>query len=263
MPEIDNNIDKAKVRAAFERAADSYDELASLQHQICDRLATFLPDGNHTSQTRILDAGCGTGYGAELLQHSWPNASIVACDLAPAMVRKTIERGIEATCADIERLPFMEGSFDICWSSLTLQWCRLANAFPELYRVLAPEGVLTFSTLGPGTLHELEFAFEGIDPYRHVHPFSSIDEIKAALAAAGFCDVEITSEVWTTYHPDMKTLLSTIRGIGANHIAGNRRRTFMGKTRWRDAQARYATLRKDAGLPTSYTVIFGTAKKRA
>ncbi len=142
-----------------------------------------------------------------------------------------------------------------------MQWCDLALAFPELWRVLAKQGELVFSTLGPGTLHELEFAFKNVDPYRHVLPFSSIEEIRTSLANAGFSDISLRSEVWTTYHPDIKSLFESIRGIGANQLGASRRRSFMGKTAWRNVQARYTTLGQKEGLPTSYTVIFGSAKK--
>ena len=260
------DIDKTKVRTAFDRAAATYDVNAQFQHRICERLAAWLsiweiavPD-----RPRILDAGCGTGYGAELLRSSWPGAHITACDLSPAMLQKAIARGIDAICADLERLSFATSSIDFCWSSLTLQWCRPAIVFPELFRVIVPGGTLAFSTLGPGTLHELEFAFSGVDNYRHVLPFYGVDEIESALAAAGFSDIRIESETWTTHHPDLKTLFSSIRGVGANQAGSDSRRTLMGKTAWRNAVARYETLRgEDGQLPTSYTVYFARATKTA
>ncbi len=255
--------DKTKVRAAFDRAADTYDAFSHFQQRVCDHLLVSLSDRTRSPevQTRMLDVGCGTGYGADLLRRTRPDARIIACDLAPAMVQKTAERGIEATCADVEKLPFADGHFDICWSSLTLQWCDPIRAFSELWRVLANNGELVFSTLGPGTLHELEFAFKDIDQYCHVLPFFSIEQITSALNNAGFSKIELHAEVWSTYHQDMKSLLSSIRGIGANHLRGNRRRSLMGKTAWRNAQTRYAMLGTEEGLPTSYNVIFGTARK--
>ena len=259
------DIDKAKIRAAFERAAPSYDANAQFQHRICERLAAKLPSLGLaiSDQSCILDAGCGTGYGAELLLRSWPQAKLTACDLSPAMVRMARERGLDATCADLEQMIFAPASVDFCWSSLALQWCRPVLVFPEMARILAPGGKLAFSTLGPGTLHELEFAFSGVDNYRHVLSFSSASEIEAALAGAGFSGIRIESEIWTTHHADFKALFSSIRGIGAGQVGSDRRRTLMGKTAWRTAQARYETLRGQEGLPTSYTVYFGFAEKTA
>lgn len=260
MPEID----KSKVSAAFDRAAGAYDAMAQFQHSVCERLAATLPDMQTDMQPmRILDGGCGTGYGASLLRRHWPDALVVGCDLAPEMLRKTMARGIASVCGDLERLPFADASFDLAWSSLALQWCQPALAYAELQRVIAPGGRLMFSTLGPHTLHELESAFGGIDAHRRVLPFAAAAKVEMALAAAGFERIKIECENWITRHSDFKTLLATIRGIGANQIGGNRRRSMMGKTAWQAAQARYEALRDADGLlPATYEVVFGFAAKR-
>ena len=258
------DIDKTKVSAAFDRAAKAYDAMAQFQHSVCERLAATLPDRQAQSKPmRILDGGCGTGYGAALLRQHWPEALVVGCDLAPEMARKAKARGVACVCGDLEGLPFADASFDIVWSSLTLQWCQPVLAYAELQRVLAPGGLLVFTTLGPGTLHELETAFAGIDSHRRVLPFASAPQVEAALKVAGFERIKIKCENWVTRHSDFKTLLATIRGIGANQIGGNRRRSMMGKTAWQAAQARYDALRDDEGLlPATYEVVFGWAEKR-
>lgn len=257
MPEID----KSKVSAAFDRAAGAYDAIAQFQHRVCERMAAGLPAA---PAPRILDGGCGTGYGASLLLRHWPGALVAGCDLAPEMARKARARGVAAVCADLERLPFAAASFDLAWSSLALQWCQPRLAYAELLRVLAPGGRLMFSTLGPGTLHELEHAFGAIDTHRRVLPFDAPDQVEAALAAAGFERIRIVREPWVTRHSDLKTLLATIRGIGANQIGGDRRRSMLGKSAWQAAQQRYEALRgADGLLPATYEVLFAHAEKRA
>ena len=253
------DIDKSQVSAAFDRAASGYDAMATFQHEVCDRLATTLPE---PMPQRILDGGCGTGYGASLLRQRWPGALLVGCDLAPAMLRQAEVRGVAPVCGDLERLPFADASFDLVWSSLALQWCQPALAYAELQRVLAPGGLLVFATLGPGTLHELESAFASIDSHRRVLPFAPTEQVEAALAGAGFARFQVTSEPWVTRHTDFKALLATIRGIGANQIGGNRRQGMMGKSAWQTAQARYEALRDADGLlPATYRVVLGWAQK--
>lgn len=256
MPDIDKN----KVSAAFNRAANAYDAMAQFQHRVCERLAATLPG---ISPSRALDGGCGTGYGAELLHRHWPQALVVGCDLAPQMAHKTALRGFASVCGDLERLPFADASFDLAWSSLALQWCQPALAFAELQRVLAAGGQLLFSTLGPNTLHELESAFAGIDQHRRVLPFASAAQVESALAQAGFDQIQISSEPWVTRHPDFKTLLATIRGIGASQSGGNRRSGMMGKAAWQMVQTRYEALRDGGGwLPATYEVLLVSAQKR-
>src|ERR1700746_3698924 len=109
------DVDKNKVGAAFDRAATRYDAIAHFQHAVCDRLADMLPPLH--AGMRVLDGGCGTGYGAALIRQRRPDAVLIGCDIAPEMVRKTRERGFEAVIGDLECLPFADGSFDLVWSS--------------------------------------------------------------------------------------------------------------------------------------------------
>lgn len=257
-----SNIDKDKVRQAFDRAADQYDTTARFQYQVCQRLLDFLPPD--IIPERILDGGCGTGFGAEMLQQRWPRTHITGCDLSPEMVRKTNERSIEAICADLEALPFPDKQFDLIWSNLALQWCQPKLAYPELHRLLKASGKLVFTTLLPGTLHELETAFAGIDEHRHVLHFPTQNEVESTLASSGFGDIQMTTETWVTYHDDIRSLLTTIRGIGASHSGSERRRSLMGKNAWQKAMARYDAMKNEAGkLPTTYEVVFVQAKKTA
>ncbi|MBS1187254.1 MAG: putative biotin synthesis protein BioC [Burkholderiaceae bacterium] len=254
-------IDKLKVGAAFDRAAAGYDAIARFQHDVCARLSTYLPTG--FAPARILDGGCGTGYGAQLLQQRWPDAAITGCDLSPEMVRQTQARGIAAICGDLEQLPFANASFELAWSSLALQWCQPARAFAELRRVLAPGGTLAFTSLASGTLHEIETAFAGIDQHRRVLPFTTAAATESALAAAGFTHIRVVQERWITRHADFHALLATIRGIGAGHTGSDRRRSMMGKAAWQTAQARIEAMRgADGLLPTTYEVLFALAEKK-
>ena len=73
-------------------------------------------------RTRVLDVGCGTGAQTVVLADSSP-ARIVAVDNHPpfidALNRKAHELGIadrlEARVADMRRLDFADGSFDLIW----------------------------------------------------------------------------------------------------------------------------------------------------
>jgi malonyl-CoA O-methyltransferase len=61
------------VRAAFDKAADAYDAVASVQRAACDRLlASPRPS---LRPPRILDAGCGTGYALAGLHQRFPPPS--------------------------------------------------------------------------------------------------------------------------------------------------------------------------------------------
>lgn len=161
---------------------------AVVQHyRVCDRLlATLVARSTFdtTPPTHILDAGCGTGYGAGLLRQRWPQAEITGVDFAPAMLGQARAQLSTGAAGDIEHLPFADARFELWWSSLTIQWCDAARVFAEAHRVLRPGGRLALSTLATETFHELRSAFSGIDAHRHTLPFSDPEAIGAALAGS-------------------------------------------------------------------------------
>jgi len=257
-------VDKSRVAAAFDRAASDYDGIARFQHTVCDTLIGLLPAfaPDMPAPEMVLDGGCGTGYGAALLSRYWPQSTITGCDLSLEMLRLARGKNINAVCADLEKLPFPDATFDFVWSSLALQWCSTPDVYTELYRILSGKGALLFATLGPGTLAELDFAFGAMDDHPHVRSFSTAEETGAALEKTGFTDIMIECETRTVRFPDFHTFLMSVRGIGANQVGGERRRAMMGKTAWKRVQERYETLRgTDGMLPATYELVFGFARR--
>lgn len=94
--------------------------------------------------SRVLEAGCGTGYLSALLQaeRGWP---MVPLDLSPEGLRYTRELGLrQPVQADICRLPFPSSSFDLALSMdvfVHLERGAERTAVAELARVLQPGGL--------------------------------------------------------------------------------------------------------------------------
>ena len=128
---------KQRVRDSFERAAATYDQAAVVQRQVCDRLLDEFASSNRPF-THILDAGCGTGYGARLLRARWPSVHITGVDFAPSMLGIANCDTDACFAADIESLPFGDASFDLWWSSLTIQWCDTDRVFRKRHECSDP-----------------------------------------------------------------------------------------------------------------------------
>jgi len=257
-------MEKHLIRRAFDRAAQSYDQAADLQRQVCDALLDLLqPHPPSLAPGHLLDAGCGTGYGADLLTRHYPGRPLVLLDFAPAMLARarTVASNAQAVCADLEHLPLANSGTALYWSSLAVQWCDLSRVLREAARVLAPGGQLAFSTLGPGTFAELAEAFSGIDSHRHVLPFSPPATCGEALLGAGFQELRVERRTFQVYYPDLRSLLRAIKDIGANQVGGTRRAGFLGKAAWQTVEARYESHRSEEGLPATYDVVLCTAIK--
>lgn len=250
---------KARIRAAFDRAAGSYDTAAGIQRQIADHLLARLADA--PPPRRVLDAGCGTGYGARQLRARWPGAELVAADFAPAMLAHARAATGLAVAADIEALPLRHASVDLWWSSLAVQWCAPERVFAEAARVLVPDGRLALSTLGPDTFAELRTAFAGIDGHRHTIDFAAPEILCDTLAAQGFHDIHLARRAVPAHYPDLRTLLGAIKAIGANTVGDGRRDGMMGRAAWRAANAAYEAFRTPQGLTATYDALLVTARR--
>jgi malonyl-CoA O-methyltransferase len=273
----DAGIDKKEVARAFGRAAETYDAHAVLQREVMTRLAERLALMD-IAPSRIVDAGCGTGLGLNLLQARYPSAECIGLDLALPMLHRARSRegsnrlpdfirrflpGVSRrayVCADIERLPFKKSSIDLLWSSLALQWASDTEAaFRELHRAISPNGLLLFATFGPDTLKELRRAFAQVDDGTHVSRFLDMHDIGDMLVHAGFQHPVMEMEMLTLTYSDLKRLLRDLKGIGAHNAASGRARGMMGKLAWQKLEQAYETERSAGRLPATYEIIYGHA----
>jgi malonyl-CoA O-methyltransferase len=125
-------------------------------------------------------------------------------------------------CADAEALPIADGRIDLIYSNLTLQWCNdTERTLREFKRVLAPGGLLLFTTLGPDTLSELRQSWADADALPHVNRFLDLHDIGDALLRSGFSDPVMDRENLTLTYPDTRRLMQDLKQIGAqNKIQG-------------------------------------------
>lgn len=250
---------KRAVRKAFDRAADAYDAVATVQRSASDHLLAMVA-AQTLQPRRIVDAGCGTGYALTGLQQRFPDADLIALDFAPAMLRRHAPGLAWPLCADLERLPLADASIDAIWSSYALQWCHPRRALPELARSLRPGGQLWIATLGPGTLHELRDAFRLVDSHEHVLPFQPPEVVEDAAEDAGLRILASERDTLQAWAPDLRGLLSDIKTLGAHHT-GAARRAPLGKTAWHKLVKAYEMHRTPAGLPASYDTFWLLAEK--
>ncbi len=253
------------VRASFERAAASYDAAAVLQHEVGHRLLGRL-EWMRLAPRTIADLGCGTGRQTAGLGARYPEAGVVALDLAEGMLREArrCDPGGNAAawvCGDLAELPFADRSVDLLFSNLALQWCLDPGAvFAELRRVLRPGGLLLFSTFGPDTLGELRASWAEVDGRNHVNAFFDLHDLGDALVRARLADPVMDCEHLTLTYPDVVTLMRDLKAIGAHNVTAGRPRGLTGRRALATLADAYATFRRpDGTLPATYEVVYGHA----
>lgn len=259
-----NTIDKLQARRAFNRAATTYDAVAELQYEIGDRLIERL-DYVRLQPARILDLGAGTGFFSAALLKRYRKADIVALDVAENMLRQVQARGgwfrkPRCVCADAETLPFADDSFQLIFSNLMLQWSvDLEQTFMELRRVLAPGGLLMFTTFGPDTLMELRASWEKVDGFTHVNTFIDMHDVGDSLVSTRWAEPVMDSERITVTYRQLGTLMQDLKQIGAHNVTHGRPAGLTGRQRMQQLAEAYEAFREDGVLPASYEVVYGHA----
>jgi malonyl-CoA O-methyltransferase len=267
-------VDKRLVRRSFEQAAATYDAAAALQNEVCRRMLARL-DYIKLEPAAILDAGSGTGNAAAGLLAGYPRARVIALDLALAMARRSRDRRrwwrrifdrrgprLAAVCGDMEQLPFAAGAIDMVWSNLALQWAGdPRRAFAEMHRVLAPGGLLMFSSFGLDTLKELRAAFEGVDGHTHVHRFLDMHDLGDMLVAAGYADPVMDMEHVTLTYADAASLMRDLKAMGARNMTLGRRAVLGGRSLLAKVAQNYEAARREGRLPATFEIVYGHAWK--
>ncbi len=261
-------LDKQQVRAAFDRAAPTYDDIALLQREVGERMLQRL-DLVKLDPAIIADVGAGTGRFSAALAKRYKNSRIIALDIAPGMLAEARRRDSliarwfprkHYLCGDAEALPFADHSIDLLFSNLTVQWCNdFDRTLAEFRRVLKPGGLLMFTTLGPDTLKELRQSWAHADAHNHVNAFYDMHDIGDALMRARLTTPVMDVEDFTLTYPDVMHLMRDLKALGGHNVTAGRSHGLTGPRRLTAMTAAYEQFRRDGQLPATYEVIYGHA----
>jgi malonyl-CoA O-methyltransferase len=256
-------LDTARVRRSFDRAAATFDTAAILHAEVRANLLARLDLMNLAPRVAI-DAGAGTGHAARELKRRYPKALVIALDSSRCMLQQAARRQswlrrFTRVQADAEQLPLADGSVGLIVSNLMLPWCNPDRAFAEFRRVLAPQGLLCFTTLGPDTLRELRSAWRQVDSHTHVNQFTDMHDVGDGLVRAGFTSPVLDVERYTLTYLDVRRVAADLKATGARNATAGRARGLTGRHQFAALQTAYEVFREDGRLPATYEVVFGHA----
>ena len=261
-------LDRIAVRRRFARAAVNYAEASRLEAEVGARMLERL-DYVKLAPKRVLEAGCGPAREAVALADRYPQAVLVLLDAALPMLRVARpaagllsrllgRRERPAVCAELERMPLASSSIGLAWSNMAMHWAaEPLAAIRELHRVLEPDALLMFSTLGPDSLKELR-AVAGAS---RVHAFADMHDVGDMLVAAGFADPVMDAERMTLTYANAKEFFADLRASGQTCALAARPRGLAGR-RFLSGLGEALDAQRSAGrLEVTFEVVYGHAWK--
>lgn len=256
----DFHLEAHAVRRHFSAAATSYELHDVLQREVQASLLERLDFYLDTPQ-RVIDIGAGTGRGAALLKQRYPDAEVLAFDVAVPMLREARRhsrwrRRFARVAADAAQLPLPDHSVDLIHSNLCIQWCNdLPQVFAEWVRVLRPGGYLAVSTFGPDTLRELRGAWAQADQDSHVARFLDMHDLGDRMFDAGLREPVLDTSRYTLTYASPMDLLRELKGLGATHADAARRTGLTGRRRLEAMLGAYENMRVNGRIPATWEVV--------
>ncbi len=279
-------LDKIRIAKSFSKSAKSYDSVAALQRQICERLFSQVP-AEHFVGKAVLDLGSGTAYFQKLLEQGFstlkskaesqtnlPQHSptrLLNLDLAEGMLRFSKQQArqreeeisllnVEYIASDAESLPLADECIDSIFSSLAIQWCQQEEQlFKEIHRVLKPGSAAYIATLGPRSLWQLREAWRQVDDKVHVNRFRALKDLSASIEKSGL-SFEFEEADIDLVFDDFKQLRYELKTLGAQNMNAGQNEGLSSRERLTKLLAAYEEYRYDSGqgakLPLTYQVFY-------
>ena len=228
-----STIVKSRVRAGFDHGSRFYGDSAPFQDELGLQMVTSLAKLDHRGSVAI-ELGCGVGKLARDVAETWRYKSVVGLDISGGMLKETQgrlrEAGAEAELvqADMESLPFRNGSADLIFSNLVFHWLpELAEGFREVERTLKKGGVFLANILTEKTFTEIREALDGAqtrvgakpDP-SIFHPFPPVERVLSSLEAAGLAATQSHTLEYARVFPDPLSIMRMLKRQGVQNSRG-------------------------------------------
>lgn len=174
---------------------------------------------------KILEVGCAGGLLCHRLKECLPNAEITGLDFDTGHIafaeRKAKELNLQCSfvAGDAVKLPFEDGSFDVCCSHTVMNFCEPRKFVGEQYRVLKPGGrMIIMDVYGRGLSPEAWVPTDGCEekelfnkvwsaasenPNSEIKRYENRPEKYAGyLEAQGFHNISVDAMATVNFAPD-------------------------------------------------------------
>lgn len=257
-------LDARAVRRAFDRASSTYSQAAGVQAELRSRLLERL-DLVKLQPDRVLDLGAATGQSTRALKRRYPKAHVIAADVSERMLKEAqreqqLLRRFTRVAMDAHALALKDASVDLAFSNLMLAWCNHPDqVFRETARVLRPEGLFMFTSLGPDTLREVRDGFRLVDSRTHVHRFIDMHDLGDALMRTGFAEPVMDTERLTITFDSTNALFRELKATGATNTTQGRAHSLRGRASLRAVSEHLESRSAPGGIAVTVEVVYGHA----
>ncbi|MEM7763554.1 MAG: methyltransferase domain-containing protein [Pseudomonadota bacterium] len=226
--------------ALHRRLRATRDEQMFMHARVADELVARLPY-LQLKPSVVLELGAQRGALTRRLRQHYPATTLIVAEPAgglPAglarrrwLRRPVVDRILDK--APLHANGLADDSIDLIVSNFaTLRYTEPDTLLQEIARVLRPDGVFLFVTLGPESLRELRAGWPPDDTDRHTLDFIDMHDFGDALGRHGLREPVLDSEKLTLAYTDPSKLWQDLTDSGARNASGARRKGLMGRRRW-------------------------------
>lgn len=209
---------KRKISQRFEKASDSYENVAYVQKEssqfLIERLREF--DLEFYPKT-ILDLGTGTGYIPEILLSHYPDSFYVLNDIAPSMIKKIKDKfekhsNFKFYIGDMEKLQAQ--NYDLIISNFALQWT--CNLEATLQKFFLESKTFAFSCLLNGTFKEWDNIFKSYGSPSILKQYPTENDLKSYLKTFKAQKYYFDTIDFQLIFPNSRSFMVHLKNLGAS-----------------------------------------------
>lgn len=253
-------VDKKLIASRFSSHMASYAHYATVQNEICARLALLLKQCTEDSNLRVrraLEVGAGTGFLTSRMFETYGSTRWFVNDITTQSRSYIEEHAVAKRAANVEYLwgdaesIELPSNLDLVVSSSAMQWFESVERFVSRLDV-RQKGVVAFSSFGPKNFIEMREATGG---YGLDYP--TLQEFEAQISKSGYKPIiteEYTSKLWFSSAVEV---LHHIKNTGVNALSA---------PRWQKADLqqfikRYENFSQNNKVPLTYHPLIVIAEK--
>jgi malonyl-CoA O-methyltransferase len=211
-------INKQLVSSRFDKASNSYEDVANIQKESARILVSnLLQMSPKFCPSSILDLGAGTGYVSDLLLSHFSGSNYTLNDISPYMLEKAKEkfkfdRNISFHLGDLEHAEFKNHGLIV--SNLALQWAN--NLEATLHKFYSKSNIFAFSCLIEGSFKEWEDIFINHNLPSPVKKYPHERDLTDFLTSLGAYKSSFETKNFYIKFPNAYSILKYFKNLGAS-----------------------------------------------